>query len=169
MAPVLSKEFPDIQATAECRFTFKRLCNMIKTHSQMHHTDRYSKYSSWKKKLNIKNWSVWLNGWVFVYKLSASGFESHCIYLTADIVPVSSMEYLDIQATTECRFTLKFVCDIITQLCFLSLHYLFSVHYIYTFSLHIYILFRLYLRFLITLTDSIFVLYSHVNIGWVEV
>ena len=142
MAPVLSKEFPDIQATAECRFTFKRLCNMIKTHSQMHHTDRYSKYSSWKKKLNIKNWSVWLNGWVFVYKLSASGFESHCIYLTADIVPVSSMEYLDIQATTECRFTLKFVCDIITHsyvscLCIIYLVYITFIHllYIYTFYL----------------------------------
>ena len=142
MAPVLSKEFPDIQATAESRFTFKRLCNMIKTHSQMHHTDRYSKYSSWKKKLNIKNWSVWLNGWVFVYKLSASGFESHCIYLTADIVPVSSMEYLDIQATTECRFTLKFVCDIITHsyvscLCIIYLVYITFIHlvYIYTFYL----------------------------------
>ena len=30
---------------------------------------------------------------------------------TLDIAPVSSKEMLDIQATTECRFTLKRVCD----------------------------------------------------------
>ena len=32
-APVLSKEFLDIQATIECRFTLKRVRDMI-THSQ---------------------------------------------------------------------------------------------------------------------------------------
>ena len=32
---------------------------------------------------------------------------------TLDIAPVSSKEMLDIQATTECRFTLKRVCDMI--------------------------------------------------------
>ena len=32
---------------------------------------------------------------------------------TSDIAPVSSMEFLDIQVTTECRFTLERVCDII--------------------------------------------------------
>ena len=26
-------------------------------------------------------WSVWLNGWVFVYELSVSGFESSCSHL----------------------------------------------------------------------------------------
>ena len=32
---------------------------------------------------------------------------------TSDIAPVSSKEFLDIQATIECGFTLKQVCDII--------------------------------------------------------
>ena len=35
----------------------------------MHHTDKYSQHSS-------IIWPVWLNGWVFVYKLSGCGFES---------------------------------------------------------------------------------------------
>ena len=30
---------------------------------------------------------------------------------TSDFSPVSSKEFLDIQVTTECRFTLKHVCD----------------------------------------------------------
>ena len=32
---------------------------------------------------------------------------------TSDITPVSSKEFLDIQATTECRFSLKRVRDMI--------------------------------------------------------
>ena len=32
MAPVLSNEFLDIQATTESRFTLKRVYGMIKTH-----------------------------------------------------------------------------------------------------------------------------------------
>ena len=32
---------------------------------------------------------------------------------TSDIASVSSKDFLDIQATTECRFTLKCVCDMI--------------------------------------------------------
>ena len=31
--PVLSKEFLDIEATAECRVTLKRVCDMIRTYS----------------------------------------------------------------------------------------------------------------------------------------
>ena len=46
IAPVLSKEFLDIQVTTECRFTIKRVCDMIKTYSQMAHTDKYSQDSS---------------------------------------------------------------------------------------------------------------------------
>ena len=34
MAPVSSKEFLDIQATEECRFTLKYVHDMIKTHTQ---------------------------------------------------------------------------------------------------------------------------------------
>ena len=35
-APALSKEFLDIQATIECRFTLKCVRDMIRTYSQMH-------------------------------------------------------------------------------------------------------------------------------------
>ena len=35
IAPVLSKRFPDIQITVECRFTLKRLHDMIITYSQI--------------------------------------------------------------------------------------------------------------------------------------
>ena len=41
---------------------------MIRTYSQMHHTDKYSQHSS-----TIP--SIWLNGRVFTYKLSGCGFE----------------------------------------------------------------------------------------------
>ena len=40
----------------------------------MHHTDKYSEHSSIIS-------SVWPNGWVFVYELSGSGFESNCSHL----------------------------------------------------------------------------------------
>ena len=48
---------------------------MTKTYSQMHRTDKYSEQSS-------IIWPVWPNGWVFVYELSGSGFESSCSHLT---------------------------------------------------------------------------------------
>ena len=40
----------------------------------MHCTNKYSQHSS-------INWSVWLNGWVFVSGLSDCGFESNCGHL----------------------------------------------------------------------------------------
>ena len=72
--PTLRKEFLDIQATIECGFTLKRVCDMIRRYSQMHRTDKYWEHSS-------IIWSVWPNGWVFVYELSGSGFESSCSHL----------------------------------------------------------------------------------------
>ena len=33
LAPVSSKEFHDIQATTECGFILKRVCDIIRTHS----------------------------------------------------------------------------------------------------------------------------------------
>ena len=75
MAPASSKEFLDIQATVECGFTLKLVRDMIKRYNQMHRTDKYSQHSS-------IIWPVWLNGWVFVYELSGSGFESRCSHLT---------------------------------------------------------------------------------------
>ena len=69
-----SREFLDIHATIECGFTLKRVHDMIRTYSQMHHTDKYSEHS----------WIIWLewpNGRVFVYELSGTGFESSCNHL----------------------------------------------------------------------------------------
>ena len=37
--------------------------------------------------------SVWPNGWVFVYELSGSEFESSCSHLNSDYAPVSSKEF----------------------------------------------------------------------------
>ena len=72
--PASRKEFLDIQATIERGFTMKRLCDMIRTYSQMQHTDKYSQHSS----IILP---VWLNGWVFVYQLSGCGFEPSCSHL----------------------------------------------------------------------------------------
>ena len=58
----------------ECGFTLKLVQNIIITHCQMHRTDEYSQHSSIV-------WLVWLNGWVFVYKLSGCGFKSRCCHL----------------------------------------------------------------------------------------
>ena len=60
---------PDIQANIECRFTLKRVRDMIITYDQIHRTYKYSQHSSIL-------WPVWLNGWVIVYKLSGCGFVS---------------------------------------------------------------------------------------------
>ena len=48
--------------------------DMIRAYSQMHRTDKYSQFSS-------IIWSVWPNGWVFVYELSGCGFKSRCSHL----------------------------------------------------------------------------------------
>ena len=61
----------DIQETIECGFTLKRVRDMTRTYSQMHRTDKYSEHNS-------IIWPVWLNGSVFVYKLSGPGFEYSC-------------------------------------------------------------------------------------------
>ena len=51
-----------------------RMCDMIRTYSQMHLTDKYLQHSS-------IIWPVWLNGWVFLYKLVGCGFNPRYIYL----------------------------------------------------------------------------------------
>ena len=40
----------------------------------MHHTDKYSQHSS-------IIWPVWVNGWLFIFKLSSCRFESSCVCL----------------------------------------------------------------------------------------
>ena len=59
------------------------------------------------------NRPVWLNGWVFLYELSGCKLESRCCHLNSNIGLVSSKEFLDIQATIECRFTQKRVRNMI--------------------------------------------------------
>ena len=73
-APVLNKEFLEIQVTAECGFTLNRVRDMVRTYSQMHRTDTHSQHSS-------IIWPVWPNGWAFVYEPSGFGFESCCSHL----------------------------------------------------------------------------------------
>ena len=51
-----------------------------------------------------------LNGWEFVYELSSCRLEYRFCHLDF-IATVLSKEFLDIQATIECRFTLKRVRD----------------------------------------------------------
>ena len=64
----------DIQANIKCEFTLKCVRDVIRTYSQMHPTDKYSQHSSCI-------WSIWPNGWVFVYELSGCWFESRCSHL----------------------------------------------------------------------------------------
>ena len=71
ISPVWSKEF---QATIESGFTLKHVRDMIRTCTQMHHTDKYSQHSS-------VIWPVWLNGLVFVDELSGCGFKSRWSHL----------------------------------------------------------------------------------------
>ena len=62
-APASSKEFLDIQATIECGFTLKRVCDMTRTYSQMHHTDKYSEHrTSLAKWLSVRLRTMWF--WV---------------------------------------------------------------------------------------------------------
>ena len=76
MAPASSKEFLDIHAGTECRFALKLERDMIITYTQLHcTTDKYSQHNG------SIIWPVWLNGGVFVYKLSGCGFESRCCHL----------------------------------------------------------------------------------------
>ena len=72
--PVSSKRLLDIETTKECGFTMKRVRYMIRTYSQVQGTDKYSQKSS-------IIWPVWLNGLVFVYKLSGCGIEAVCSHL----------------------------------------------------------------------------------------
>ena len=75
MAPVSSKEFPDIRTTIECRFTLKLVRVMIITYSQMYRTDKSTRNIVQSFRL------VWLNDWAFVYELNGSRFESRYCHL----------------------------------------------------------------------------------------
>ena len=55
-------------------YSFRVNLQSVRTHIQMRSTDKY-----WQHSPII--WSVWLNGWVFIYELSGCGFESRCFHL----------------------------------------------------------------------------------------
>ena len=54
MAPCLSKNFLDSQAFIELGITLKCICDMIRTYSQKHRTDKYLQHTSiiWPISLN---------------------------------------------------------------------------------------------------------------------
>ena len=58
--PSSSNVFLDIQATIECGFTLKRVVDMARKYSQMHHTNKYSQHIS----IRLADWQ---NGSLFVY------------------------------------------------------------------------------------------------------
>ena len=72
------------------RWPLKDDCNVIRTHSHL----------NYKRTLHRLGSNLLGSNPVLVTK-------------TSDIAPVSSKEFLDIQATTECRFILKRICDMI--------------------------------------------------------
>ena len=66
--------FLDIWATIECRFTLKHIRDNTRTYNQIDRTDMNSEHSS-------IICPVCINGSLFVYKISGSGFESSCTHL----------------------------------------------------------------------------------------
>ena len=98
--PASSKESIDIQATIECGYTLKRVRDMVRIYSQMNRTDKYSEqrqsFDHLRQMLecSFKNYVVLRSRPVAVTSPS-------------DFAPVSSTNFLDIQETSECRFTLK--------------------------------------------------------------
>ena len=72
IAPVSNKEFYGILGTIECRFTLKRVGDII-TYSPMHHRDKYSQHSSMflaslAKWLSVRLWTKCL--WIWIPLLS---------------------------------------------------------------------------------------------------
>ena len=50
---------------------------------------------------------------MFIYELVVAGSDPITVTKFSDIAPVLSKEFIDNQATTESRFTLKCICDMI--------------------------------------------------------
>ena len=65
-----ARGFLIFRQTIECRCSLNFVRDMIITYSQLHCKDKCSQHSS-------AIWLVWLNGWLFLYKLSGCGCESH--------------------------------------------------------------------------------------------
>ena len=96
--PASRKEFPEIKATTDCGFTLKCQCNMIRTYSQVHRTDKYSQHSS-------IIWPARPNSLVFAYELSGCGFESswcHIITIQLQSYPMTSYWFVVIKIYYTC-------------------------------------------------------------------
>ena len=74
--PSSSNVFLDIQATIECGFTLKRVVDMARKYSQMHHTNKYSQHISINQLARLAKWFTFC-----LYKLSVYGFKSCCSHL----------------------------------------------------------------------------------------
>ena len=74
----------DVQASIGSGFTLKRVRDMIRTYSQMHRTDKYSKPSS-------LIWAVWSNDWVFVYEVIGCCFRVPLQLLLASLTKCLSV------------------------------------------------------------------------------
>ena len=90
IAPLLSKNLLDIQATVECGSTLKRIYDMIRTHNQLHHVHKYSQNSS-----EIS--PVWLNGFMCLYESRCFDFESG--WCNSNIAKGLSKASINIHAT----------------------------------------------------------------------
>ena len=70
-----------------------RMSFRVNPHSivEMHRTDKYLQIHHTNPRTNSYSQHssiilrVWLNGWMFVYKLSGCGFESHCCHLKSNV------------------------------------------------------------------------------------
>ena len=71
---VWSKELFGIQAIIERGFTLRSVRDIIRTYTQVHRTDKYSRHSS-------IIWPLSLNSFVFLYEVIGFGFESSCSVL----------------------------------------------------------------------------------------
>ena len=82
------------------------ICDMIRTHSQMHHINKYQQYRS-------VIWVVWLNGWLFIDKLSSRGFESRCSHLPSVCLSVFLFVSFSIFFRKDCfQNFLSFLCEV---------------------------------------------------------
>ena len=80
------RSFLTFRQTIECRFTLNLVRDIVKTYSQMHHTDKYSQCIS-------IIWPVWLYGWVYVYEKGGWGIEPRCCQFPNELkVPFIQME-----------------------------------------------------------------------------
>ena len=85
-----SKEFLDIQANYRVR---------IHSETRTWHDNKVQSNAPYRQysQHNSIIWPVWLNGWVFLYKLSSCGFESCCCHLKWFCAKVCPNDFYSLQ------------------------------------------------------------------------